>query len=268
MTILQAFFFGLVQGLTELLPISSSLNSSVNSSGHLLLLQNLWGIQDFSLWIKILLHAGTLVAVIAVYWRKLWEMIRYPLQSELIPLLIATVPTIAIALLTTFDDAFAAQYIGWSFLITTLILWFGGLIASVAPQGKYVKWYHGLFMGIMQAVSTMLPGVSRTASAIAGGSATGLARRQATDFSFLMIIPTVVTSLVFTLQDVMGSQIPFAEDPLVAVVAFASSTLFGCVAIQIMRGLMHRIKLSWFGVYTGILGVLILLDQYFLHFFF
>lgn len=268
MTILQAFLFGLVEGLTELLPISSLLGTSVSSSGHLLLLQNILDVQNFSLWIRLFLNVGVLVAVIAVYWRQLLHMIQHPVKSNLWLLAIATVPAIAAALLTTFDDAFAQQYIGWSFLITTLILWFGDLIASVAPQGKAVKWYHALFMGIMQAVALMLPGVSRTASAIAGGSSTGLSRRQATDFSMLMFIPASLISLGFTLSDLLSVQVPYTDGPLVALVSFGASALFGWLAIVLMRALVRRIRLSWFGLYTGILGVLVLIDQSFLHFFF
>ncbi len=105
MSTLQAFILGAVQGLTEFLPISSS--------GHLLVIEKLMGISSESgslLTLNILLHFGTLVAVFAVYWRRIWNMICHPIKSELKWLIVATIPAVVAALVVDFDAAFEGKF--------------------------------------------------------------------------------------------------------------------------------------------------------------
>jgi undecaprenyl-diphosphatase len=197
MSIMQAFWLGLVQGLTEFLPISSS--------GHLDLVQKLFGFSaDNFLTLAVLLHTGTLIAVVAVYWKRLWTMIldlfKNPLKSEIWLLVVATVPAVLAALLFDFDDAaFSGQFLGFAFLITTLILWLADLISGVSFQTKEVKWHNAVVMGIMQAVA-ILPGVSRSGSTISGGIATGLSRKRSADFAFLMSVPAILGAIVLELM--------------------------------------------------------------------
>ena len=261
MDMMQAFWLGLVQGLTEFLPVSSS--------GHLLLLQKFFGIANDSLTFEVLLHAGTLVAVIAVFWRRILNMICHPLKSELLMLVVATIPAVIAALLIDFGEAFSGEFLGFSFLITTLILWLSDLVGGLAPKQTRVSWVNASVMGVMQAVA-ILPGVSRSGSTIAGGVATGLSRKRAADFAFLMSIPAILGSIVLegknllsgaVVESLGGSWTPILIGVLTAAVS-------GFVAIKLMLSLVRRVRLTWFGLYTGVLGVLILLDQYLFHFFF
>lgn len=262
MTIMQAFWLGAVQGLTEFLPISSS--------GHLLLLQELFGISAESNLLAILLHVGTLIAVVAVYWNRLINMLLHPIKSELWLLVVATLPAVASALLfKEMAVQMQIQLLGYSFLLTTLVLWFSDLIGSVAPQHKEVKWYNALVMGLMQGIAAQFSGLSRSGSTIAGGVFTGLSRKRSADFAFLMAVPAILGALVLNLKDLIGGEVAIvAENPLPVVVGMVTSVLFGLIAIKGMLAIVRRIRLSWFGLYTGILGILILLDQHFLHFFF
>lgn len=264
MDIMQAFWLGLVQGLAEFLPISSS--------GHLLLLQRIFGISNDSVTLEVLLHMGTLLAVIVVYWRRLLNMILHPLQSELWLLVVATLPAVAAALLFDFSDAFAGEFLGFSFLITTLILWLSDLVAGVSFETKKVKWYNALVMGIMQAIA-ILPGVSRSGSTIAGGVSTGLSRKRAADFAFLMSVPAILGSLVLEIVSALKGEGGLATslasgDALALAVGVITSAVFGFIAIKTMLKIVRRVRLTWFGLYTGVLGVLILVDQYLTHIYF
>lgn len=120
---IQGLILGIVQGLTEFLPISSS--------GHLLVLQKIFGIDtDGQLLLNILLHLGTLVAVFAVYWRRIWNMLMHPIQSDLKWLVVATIPAVIAALVVDFDAAFEGQFIIWSFYLTSVVLVAGDVIGK------------------------------------------------------------------------------------------------------------------------------------------
>lgn len=258
MDIMQSFWLGLVQGLTEFLPVSSS--------GHLLLLEKLFGIASDSITFEVLLHAGTLLAVLVVYWRRIFNMIRHPLRSELLLLVVATIPAVVAALVFNFDVAFSGEYLGFSFLMTTLILWLADLVGGLAPKCKAVGWGNAIVMGVMQAVA-ILPGISRSGATISGGVATGLSRKRAADFAFLMSIPAIIGSIVLELMKGGFTQIPEAELIPIAV-GVGAAAVFGFLAIKVMLAIVRRVRLTWFGLYTGVLGVLILLDQYLFHYIF
>ena len=164
MNALHALILGAVQGLTEFLPISSS--------GHLLVLQKIFGIGDAGenvLLFNILLHMGTLVAVFAVYWRRIWDMLCHPIQSELKYLVVATIPAVLAALLIDFDDAFEGKFIIWSFYLTSAVLIAGDVIGQWRRRNRKVhkkmRVGDAAAMGVMQAVA-ILPGLSRSGSTI------------------------------------------------------------------------------------------------------
>ncbi|MDO4547130.1 MAG: undecaprenyl-diphosphate phosphatase [Clostridia bacterium] len=260
MSILQAFWLGLVQGLTEFLPVSSS--------GHLLLLGKVFGIANSSLTFEVLLHVGTLLAVVAIYWKRIVNLFVHPLKSELLYLVVATIPAVIAALLINFEDAFAGEYLGFSFLLTTLILWLADLVGGLAPKVKNVNWANAIVMGIMQALA-ILPGVSRSGSTISGGVATGLSRKRASDFAFMMSIPAIIGSVVLELKGALETGFFIAESEVTAViVGVVTAAVSGFLAIKLMLAIVRRVRLTWFGLYTGLLGVLVLLDQYVFHYVF
>ena len=258
--IINSFWLGLVQGLTEFLPISST--------GHLVLLRKFFDIANDSMTLDVLLHVGTLFAVFACFWKRIIEMILHPIKGEAWLLVIATIPAIAPALLLDLEEAFTGEYLGFSFLITTLIFWLADLVSGVSFETKKVRWYNALVMGIMQAIAT-IPGISRSGSTIAGGIATGLSRKRSADFAFLMAIPAILGAIALDAKNIFSANaFDVAGGPMPLLVGMVTAGVFGFFSIKFMLKLIRRVRLPWFGLYTGVLGVLILLDQYIFHYYF
>lgn len=272
MNVLQAALLGLIQGLAEFLPISSS--------GHLLLAEKLLGIQEGGPLLTILLHLGTLIAVFAIFWRDWWEMLKNPFKNRVFWMLVlATLPAVVVALLfeKQIDDLFSGWFLGCSFLITALLLMAAELFSRRAVTGKHaskaadvrqVGVKQALVMGGMQAFA-ILPGVSRSGSTMVGGMWAGLNRSTAAKFSFMMSAPAILGSLVFEAKDLFGAEAAVLADgwlaPLVGIVVAA---VCGFFAIRWMMNLVQRVSLKWFALYVAIVGVLVLVDQLFFgHFF-
>lgn len=267
MTILQAAVLGLVQGLCEFLPVSSS--------GHLVLLQRIFGLTEGALFFSVMLHIGTLFAVLIAFRHTIWQIIRHPFSKLLGYIILATVPTVIIALL--FGDWFEAMYggsvLGVSFLITSLILWLSDAVERYyaqrkkTPNGlKEMRPGHAIAIGCVQGVA-VLPGVSRSGSTISAALMCGLDRSFAAEFSFLMSIPAILGSAVLEGADLLKSGVGSVDWGPVLVgmaVAFAS----GWVSIRFMLRLIKKGGLKWFGIYTAVLGVLIIFDGAVTHFFF
>ena len=268
MTILQAVILGLVQGLCEFLPVSSS--------GHLLLLQTIFGISEGQTFFTVMLHLGTLLAVLIVYRKTILELLKHPFQKLTGYLILATVPTILIAVLfkkvppfsSFYEKAEAGTYLGICFLITSALL-----IAAdrVRARGKRrsldrMRPKDALIIGAMQGLGT-LSGVSRSGSTIAGALFSGLNRKAAADFSFLLSIIAILGGAVLEIPDAIEqgmSDIPWLPLIIGMIVAF----LTGLFAIRLMLKVIKKKKLTWFAVYTAVLGVFVILDQLVLHLFF
>ena len=161
MNILIAALLGLVQGLCEFLPVSSS--------GHLVLFQNIFGINEGAMFFDTMLHLGTLAAVIAVYYRQLWALIKKPFQKKVYLLLLSTLVTTVIAFVfkDLFDSAFEGKFLGVGFLITAVILFLNEKLSHGKKDIEHMKYTESLGVGLMQGVA-IFPGVSRSGSTIAG----------------------------------------------------------------------------------------------------
>ena len=189
MTIWIAMLLGLVQGLCEFLPVSSS--------GHLLLLQEIFGVTEGAMFFTIMLHLATLVAVCIVYWKTLVKLILHPINKVVGMLIVATVPTVIIAILFKKVEPFASfytsteggQFLGAGFLLTSLLLFLSDVLRRRNPKGKKMKDMRigdALLIGGMQGLA-ILPSVSRSGGTIAGALFSGLNRKAAADFSFFNV---------------------------------------------------------------------------------
>ena len=263
MNILQAAILGLVQGLGEFLPISSS--------GHLLLSRILMGftIDETGAYhmLDILLHVGTLIPVLIVFWKDWWAILKNPFKSKtLLLLFIASLPTLLFKVV--FDDFITSCETGWflgaSFLLTGFFLLLAETLSAHRKQyADQPNFKHAIIMGCMQGVA-LLPGVSRSGSTLAGGLLSGLNRKSAAKFSFMMSAPAIVGALIIDgktaieegwVQDL--ALVPTLVGILVAAIS-------GYIAIRFMLSLISRVSLNWFALYVAILGVLILVLQPFL----
>lgn len=262
MTILQSAILGLVQGLAEFLPISSS--------GHLILTRAIMGISDAQaatgafMMLDVLLHAGTLLAVVIVFWKDWWSILRNPFKSKLLLLLIiASIPALIVAVFFNdfVDQFFTGWFLGVSFLITSLFL----LIAEVVSRkerkrSEQPQVRNAVVMGIMQAIA-LLPGVSRSGSTLTGGLLSGLDRKAGAKFAFMMSAPAIFGSLLFEGKDALENGYLSQLELVPTIVGVAVAAVSGYLAIRFMLKLINRISLNWFALYTALLGIVILLLQ-------
>ena len=268
MNVWIAMLLGLIQGLTEFLPVSSS--------GHLLLLQEIFGVNEGAMFFTIMLHLATLVAVFVVYWEMIIELIKHPFQKTVGMLLLATVPTVLIAILFKKVEPFASFYtatengsfLGYGFLITSALLFSSDLLRQKNVNGRKMKDMRvgdALFIGAMQGVA-ILPSVSRSGGTIAGALYAGLNRKTAADFSFLMSIPAILGGALIEVPDAIQSGMGGIHwTSLVAGMLVAGMT--GYFAIKLMISAIKKKKLWGFAVYTAVLGILVIVDQYVTHLF-
>lgn len=260
MNILHAIVLGMVQGLSEFLPISSS--------GHLVLVQKLFGLTNDLFFFDIMLHVGTLAAVFAVFWDEIVDMLKHIFSKKPMFIVLATIPTVIIALLLrdVIERSFGGHTLGFEFLITAVLLFLGERIKPGKKGIKEMKVTDALLMGTMQSIS-VFPAISRSGATIVGGLFAGLDRKFVASFSFLMSIPGILGSVVLEGKDVLDAGIGNVEWlPILVGAAFAA--VAGFFAIKIMLRVLAKGKLTGFAIYVTILGVLVLLDQYVFHLFF
>ena len=260
MTWWQSIILGIVQGLGEFLPISSS--------GHLVLFQNIFKVEGGELVFDTLLHVGTLIAVFIVLWKDIWEILKHPIRKVTLNIIIATIPAVIAALFFEdfINEAFGGNYLGWGFLLTAVILALTTKIKQATEDNDLDKitTKQTLAMGFMQAVA-ILPGVSRAGSTICGGLYTKGNRDAVTRFSFLMSIPAILGSLVFSVKDIMEINTIESFAPINVILVMISAAVAGVLSLKVMINLVKKGKLWVFGIYVFALGVLVLVDQYFLH---
>ena len=261
MNVLQSAALGLIQGLGEFLPISSS--------GHLLFARFLMGIQGESAEIQaswkvldILLHVGTLIPLLLVFWKDWWAMLRHPVRNKtLLLLIVASLPTLLVyfAAKTLFPSAggFAVFDSGWflgaAFLITALFLLLCDLIAS--RRGSTDKKV-GFFQGI-----GLIPGVSRSGSTILGGVFSGLDKKKAASFSFMMSAPAILGSLLMEGKDALDEGLFDHIEFIPVAVGIAVAAVTGFLALRFMLKIISTVPLARFAVYLAVIGIAYLVFQ-------
>ena len=285
MSVFEALILGAIQGLTEFLPVSSS--------GHLVLFRKILGISAPALFFDTLLHGGTLIAVFAVLRADIWALLRRPVQPLSAYLVLGTLPAVAAALVfkDTIEAAFeSGAFLGFAFLATSLFLALAEILSKKAArprQREEMTWFDSLVIGVFQAIA-IVPGLSRSGSTLSASLARGLARDFAARFSFLLSIPAILGALVLQIRDLaepaaaagaeiskietLGGPAPGIEAGGIGVLALSVGTLsaaaVGFFAISFMLKLVRKRSLWGFAAYTGLLGFLVLADQYMAHIFF
>ncbi len=267
--LLKAIYLGIIQGLTEFLPVSSS--------GHLVIGAKLLGFNDPGIGFEIFLHLGTLIAVIIAFYRELRQMVEAlfssPAQRRADPelkrafmwniyVIVATIPAV-------FASLFLKEYIEQIFntiLITFVMLIVTGTIMLLTTRLKEketpVNCPRSFLIGIAQAAA-ILPGLSRSGSTIFTGMLLGINRETAARFSFIMSIPAILGAAVLKLGDFITTP-PSSGEMVQLFAGTLASVISGYFAIILLMGIVRRGRLHWFGYYCYFVSGLGLL-WYFLH---
>ncbi|MDR2397848.1 MAG: undecaprenyl-diphosphate phosphatase [Spirochaetaceae bacterium] len=262
MRIFEAIILGAIQGLTEFLPVSSS--------GHLVLLQKIFHITEPTLLFDTVVHVGTLGAVFIVLWRDIGDILHHPFQRLTGLLIVATAPTVLIALL--FKDLVEAAFtsgafLGFAFLCTGALLFLAQKWSKhpgITKTDRTMQWKDALIIGVFQGVA-IVPGVSRSGSTLFAALTRRLDRNFAARFSFLLSIPAILGALVLQVPEVLEN--PSGGVSVVNLLAGALSA--GVVGFFSIRGMLKVVRTGslWgFTLYVILLGTLILGDQYGTHF--
>lgn len=257
MNVLEGFILGIVQGLTEFLPVSSS--------GHLVLLQRVFGIEKGVLTFDIAVHLATLIAVFFVFRKDIIDIIRKPFSR--LPLLIAvgTIPTVVIGV--AFKDLFEKLFesgstLGLEFILTGLILWYADGAKSKNKKLDGTTYVDASVIGVAQGIA-ILPAVSRSGLTIAGALFRGLNREFAAKFSFLMSIPAILGAALLDGYKLVkgGAELGTGFWPLIIGMTAAAAT--GYIAIRFMLKVMSKGSLKVFSYYVFIVGLLVIIEQIF-----
>ena len=261
MSIIEAIILGIVQGLTEFLPVSSS--------GHLVLTQKILGIDGNLLFFDTMLHVGTLAAVFIVFWPDVREIFKDLFGRFTWILAVATIPAVIVGVV--FDDfiesAFGGEFLGFGFITTSVLLVLSEILYKrKAPKyttKQSITFPVALEGGIMQAFA-MLPGVSRSGSTLAGSLSCRMERNLATRFISLMSIPVILGSGLKQGYDMIkdGAGEIFLAPTIIGTIVAA---VVGYIAGKLLISIVKKHKLYGFAVYTCILGILVILDQYVFH---
>lgn len=260
---------GVVQGLTEFLPVSSS--------GHLVLLYNIFGVEDNTLIVSILFHLATLLAVVIYYWRDIWILIRHPLCPTMRKLVVTTIFTAVIYLCISpiVDIAFGGSTLPIFFTLTAIILLVSDFVAKknkqketnpyVEPTGKDyenhiinlpLSYKQAIIIGISQGIA-VIPGISRSGTTIATSRIIGCDNISA-KYSFLISIPVILGSLL--LEIIKGGSLA-GVNIAGMIVGFIVCFLVGLVCIKVMVEFVKKSRLQYFSYYLLALATFLILNS-------
>ncbi|MBO5328764.1 MAG: undecaprenyl-diphosphate phosphatase [Clostridia bacterium] len=255
MNLWQSIALGIVQGLTEFLPISSS--------GHLILFQRLFNVdlEGNDLFFDVILHLGTLVAVCTIFYKDILKLFKRPFK-QLFYLCVSTLPAALIGVLLGdwLDDVFyGGKYLWLCFIFTAILLIAAQLYSKYRKKTLPLNFKISTTMGLAQAVA-VLPGISRSGATITAGVFAGGKREEVAKFSFLLSVPIILGSFVFSiLKGVTGGWGAFtvsANFGFNAVVGFVAAALSGLFAIKVMLKVIKNANYKWFAIYLIILSII------------
>jgi undecaprenyl-diphosphatase len=265
MNILQAIILGITQGITEFLPISSS--------GHLVLLQKIFNIQEPSMTFDIVLHLGTLVAVFIVFREKIMDLIKHPCQKYFRLIIISTIPAVLVALILHNQITMmfeSGKYLAIAFFITgTLLMYADKKLESNnnKKNDESISYKDAINIGILQAIA-IAPGISRSGSTISSSIFCGLDNNTAAKFSFILSIPAILGAAILELKNVFVNNVTTNISLAVFFFGFIFAMISGYFSIKFMIQLIQKSKLRIFAYYTWALCLLIFIDQTFTKIFF
>lgn len=256
MDFIEAIVLGIIQGLTEFLPVSSS--------GHLELAKVILGdtsVPQESLTFTVVLHFATALSTIVIFRKEVAEIFKglfqFKWNEEMqfsLKIILSMFPAVIVGLLfeKELESFFGGQilFVGAMLLVTAILL----LLADKAKNtDKKVSFLNAIIIGISQAIA-MLPGISRSGATISTSVLLGVDRTKAARFSFLMVVPLILGKVA---KDILSGEINFAGDDILPMSAgFLAAFIAGLLACTWMISLVKKSKLSYFAIYCAIIGVI------------
>lgn len=263
MSYIDAIILGIIQGLTEFLPVSSS--------GHLELAKAILGDQKVpqeSLTFTVVLHFATALSTMVIFWKEILQIIRGLFQFKIneefefsVKIIVSMIPAVLVGLLfeEQLEEFFTGNVllVGFMLLITGLLL----LLADKAKNtDKPVSYLNALIIGLSQAIA-MLPGISRSGATISTSVLLGVDRTKAARFSFLMVVPLIFGKVA---KDFSDGVISFGDENfLIMAVGFLAAFISGLVACKWMIALVQKSKLYYFSIYCFAVGIIAIAYSYF-----
>lgn len=247
-----------VQGLTEFLPVSSS--------GHLLFFEQIFGIKENFLLLNLFLHVATLLAVIIVYRKIIWKLLKHPFQPLTYKLILSTLITLVFAL--TYEildlDQIIANFYGFCFIFTSILLFITYIFqkkSSCVNTGEIgVK--SAALVGFVQGLA-VLPGISRSGSTISSLILAGNDEGKAAEYSFLLSIPIIIGGFLFELIKIIHkNQFSLPTSPILCVVAFFITFLVSILSLKLTLKLLKKNKFIIFSIYTFIIGIIVIVFNF------
>ena len=260
MTIEQALFLGVVQGLTEFFPVSSS--------GHLVFFQSLFGLKDPPIFFDVLLHLGTLLAVV-VFFRddilKILEAVKEGLTGKkesssgrklLIWIIVSSIPTGIMGFLFKdwFESVFASpKLVGGMLLVTGMVLWLTRFVRGKERGAGKMNWKDALLIGIGQGVA-IIPGISRSGATISTGLFCGLDRELSGKFSFLLSIPAILGATVLEFRKIESS-----SEIVISLLGTGAAFCVGLLALRLLMPVIRQGQLFRFAYYCWAVGLVMII---------
>ncbi len=246
MEIWQALVLGIVQGASEFLPISSS--------GHLLLLEKL-GIGEENLFFNIMLHVGTLVAVLIAMRKKWVPLVRHPINKTNGYIVIACIPTVALALFfkACFPALLDGIYLSCGFMATAILLFVGQNFKLRKSALIDVK--TSTLSGVLQGVA-VLPGISRSGATISALTFLGVEKNEATTFSFLLSIPIIIGSALYESIDLITGKATLSISVEAVMIGVVCAFISGLISIKFFLKLIEKHSFTPFIIYMVLMGIL------------
>ena len=241
MTVLQSIFLGLLQGFTEFLPVSSS--------GHLMLAEKLFDVQG-GLFFDVMLHVGTLLAVIIAMRHSLWQTVRHPLANrKLVYLLVASAPTFVIALLVKLfiPESFMQIMLPIGFALTIIIIVISDRLSKPRLRLEEAGFLPVIITGVTQGIA-VFPGLSRSGSTISTMKLFGVNASDAAEFSFLLSIPVILASAAVEGYEALTSNITI-QPWYCIVIGIVAAFLSGLVSVYMVMRAVKTKSWIWFAVY-------------------
>lgn len=254
--VLEAILLGFVQGLTEFLPVSSS--------GHLILLEHVFGISEGNLFFNVLLHFASLVAVVFLMRKQILELMKRPFSKQVKTIVVSCfITAISVLLLEkVFDKFTSSSYLGFGFLLSAYLLLITHFYSKKQRTIKKqeIGYLDACLIGVCQGVS-VLPGVSRSGTTISTALLLNNNKEKSAEFSFLISIPTIFGAMIYEIiKD--GGKIDFHVSAMSYILGFLVSFVVAILSIKWMINIIKKGRWLIFSVYLFCLSLIVILNQY------